>query len=65
MRRVLALATTLTLWLALPAAAGGPNNVVRVSPTADGSHIHRASVKVLYDRCRCRRLEQRRVGDAA
>jgi putative peptide zinc metalloprotease protein len=46
MRRVLALATTLTLWLALPAAAGGPNNVVSVSPTADGSHIHRSSVKV-------------------
>jgi putative peptide zinc metalloprotease protein len=46
MRRVIALATTLTLWLAFPAVAGGPNNVVLASPTADGALIHRSSVKV-------------------
>lgn len=46
MRRVIALATTMTLWLALPASAGGPNHVVIASPTADGAHIHRSSVQV-------------------
>jgi putative peptide zinc metalloprotease protein len=47
MRRVLALATTLLLCLAMPAMAGGPNNVVLASPTADGAHIHRSSVQVV------------------
>jgi putative peptide zinc metalloprotease protein len=46
MRRVLALAITMTLSLALPAVAGGPNNVVNTSPTSDGAHMHRASVQV-------------------
>lgn len=46
MRRMLALATTFTLWLALPAVAGGPNHVVIASPTADGAQIHRSSVQV-------------------
>jgi putative peptide zinc metalloprotease protein len=45
MRRLLALTVTFTLWLALPATAGGPNHVVTVSPTADGAHVHRASVQ--------------------
>lgn len=46
MRRALALAATFTLWLALPAAAGGPNNVVTASPTADGAKVHKVSIKV-------------------
>ncbi|HTN22939.1 MAG TPA: hypothetical protein VL120_03065 [Solirubrobacteraceae bacterium] len=46
MRRVLVLATTFTLCLAMPAVAGGPNNVVLASPTADGAQFHRSSVKV-------------------
>jgi hypothetical protein len=47
MRRLLALATTLTLLLAVPATAGGgANNVVIASPTVDGMAIHRSSVKV-------------------
>ena len=36
----------MTLSLALPAVAGGPNNVVNTSPTSDGTHLHRASVQV-------------------
>jgi hypothetical protein len=46
MRRVLALTTTITLMLALPASAGGPNNAVVASPTADGAQIHKVKVKV-------------------
>jgi putative peptide zinc metalloprotease protein len=47
MRRVLALTITMTLSLALPAAAGGgPNNVVTASPTNDGAVLHRSSVQV-------------------
>jgi putative peptide zinc metalloprotease protein len=46
MRRLIALVTTFTLWLAIPATAGGPNNVVQASPAADGLALHRASVKV-------------------
>jgi len=47
MRRVLALAITMTLSLALPAmAGGGPNNIVTASPTADGTKLHRSSVQV-------------------
>ncbi len=46
MRRALALAITMTLSLALPAVAGGPNNVVNTSPTSDGARMHRASVQV-------------------
>jgi putative peptide zinc metalloprotease protein len=46
MRRVIALAATFTLWLALPASAGGPNNVVVSSPSSDGAKIHRVSIKV-------------------
>jgi len=46
MRKLSALVTVFTLWLALPASAGGPNHVVTASPTADGSQIHRSSVKV-------------------
>src|SRR3954468_10796906 len=47
MRRVLALVTTFTLWLAIPAEAGGPNNVVNASPNADGVAIHRSGVQVV------------------
>jgi putative peptide zinc metalloprotease protein len=47
MRRVLALVTTFTLWLAIPAEAGGPNQVVNASPTADGVAIHRSAVQVV------------------
>lgn len=47
MRRLLALITTFTLWLALPAVAGGPNHVVIASPTADGAQLHRSSVQVV------------------
>jgi putative peptide zinc metalloprotease protein len=49
MRRLLALVTTVTactLSLALPAIAGGPDNVVTASPTEDGEAIHRSSVQV-------------------
>jgi putative peptide zinc metalloprotease protein len=46
MRRIAALVTTFTLTLAFPAAAGGPNNVVMASPTADGAHVYRSAVKV-------------------
>jgi putative peptide zinc metalloprotease protein len=47
MRRLLALVTTFTLWLALPAAAGGPNQVVVASPSADGVALHRSGVQVV------------------
>ena len=47
MRRLLALVTTFTLWLALPAAAGGPNQVVNASPSADGVALHRSGVQVV------------------
>jgi putative peptide zinc metalloprotease protein len=46
MRRIAALVTTFTLTLAFPAVAGGPNNVVKASPTTDGTHVYRAAVKV-------------------
>jgi len=46
MRRVLALVMTFTLWLALPAIAGGPNHIVSASPTADGAHMYRSGVQV-------------------
>jgi putative peptide zinc metalloprotease protein len=45
MRRVFAIAVTWTLFLALPAAAGGPNNVVQASPTADGAKIYRVGIR--------------------
>jgi putative peptide zinc metalloprotease protein len=47
MRRLLALVTTFTLWLAIPAAAGGPNHVVVASPSADGVALHRSGVQVV------------------
>jgi hypothetical protein len=47
MRRLLALIATFTVVLAVPAAAGGPDNVVRASPTVDGATIHRADVQVV------------------
>ena len=47
MRRLLALVTTFTLWLALPASAGGPNQVVVASPTVDGLALHRSGVQVV------------------
>jgi putative peptide zinc metalloprotease protein len=46
MRRIAALVTMFTLALAFPAVAGGPNNVVKASPTTDGAHVYRAAVKV-------------------
>jgi hypothetical protein len=46
MRRTAALVTTFTLALAFPAVAGGPNNVVKASPTSDGAKIYRAATKV-------------------
>jgi hypothetical protein len=46
MRRIAALVTTFTLALAFPAIAGGPNNVVKASPTTDGAKIYRTAVKV-------------------
>lgn len=46
MRRAIVLAVTWTLFLAMPAVAGGPNNIVIASPTADGAQIHRSSVRV-------------------
>ena len=46
MRRIAALVTTFTLALAFPAVAGGPNNVVKASPTTDGAHVYRVGVKV-------------------
>lgn len=45
MRRIAALVTTFTLVLAFPASAGGPNNVVIASPTADGAQLVRTAVK--------------------
>ncbi|MEA2220989.1 MAG: hypothetical protein QOJ35_3615 [Solirubrobacteraceae bacterium] len=45
MRRILALVATFTVCLVAPATAGGPNNVVIASPTADGSLIHRSAVQ--------------------
>lgn len=47
MRRLLALVTTFTLWLAIPAAAGGPNQVVVASPSGDGVAVHRSGVQVV------------------
>jgi putative peptide zinc metalloprotease protein len=47
MRRVLALVTTFTLWIAIPAEAGGPNQGLNASPTADGVAIHRSAVQVV------------------
>ncbi len=46
MRRTAALVITFTLALAFPAAAGGPNNVVKASPSKDGAHVYRVGVKV-------------------
>jgi hypothetical protein len=46
MRRIAALVTTFTLALAFPAVAGGPNNVVKASPTTDGAKVYRTAVKV-------------------
>jgi putative peptide zinc metalloprotease protein len=46
MRRFAALIVTFTVGLAVPASAGGPDNVVNASPTADGAQIHRAHVQV-------------------
>jgi putative peptide zinc metalloprotease protein len=45
MRRILALIAAFTVCLAAPATAGGPNNVVIASPTADASQIHRSAVQ--------------------
>lgn len=47
MRRIPVLVTVFTLWLALPAVAGGPNHVVTASPTADGAQTLRVGVKVM------------------
>jgi putative peptide zinc metalloprotease protein len=47
MRRLLVLIATFTVLLAAPATAGGPDNVVRSSPTADGATLHRAHVQVV------------------
>jgi hypothetical protein len=44
MRRIAALALTFTLALAFPAVAGGPDNIVDASPTADGAKIYRSGV---------------------
>ena len=46
MRRALALIAIFTLALVAPAAAGGPDHVVSVSPTAAGQSIHRSGVQV-------------------
>jgi putative peptide zinc metalloprotease protein len=46
MRRLLALIATFTVLLAVPASAGGPDNVVRASPSTDGAKIHRARIQV-------------------
>lgn len=46
MRRFVAFVITVTLLLAAPAAAGGPNHVVIASPTADGTQMHRSGVQV-------------------
>jgi putative peptide zinc metalloprotease protein len=46
MRRTAALVVTFTLALAFPAIAGGPNNVVKASPTTDGAKVYRTGVKV-------------------
>lgn len=46
MRRTAVLVMTFTLALAFPAVAGGPNNVVKASPTSDGAHVYRAGVNV-------------------
>jgi putative peptide zinc metalloprotease protein len=46
MRRALALALTLTVFLAAPAAAGGPDHVVKAAPKHDGQRVHRADVQV-------------------
>ncbi len=46
MRRIAALVTTFTLALAFPAMAGGPNSIVRASPTEDGAQFYRSAVKV-------------------
>ena len=45
MRRLLALVATLTVCLAAPAAAGGPNHVVTASPASDGQQIHHSGVQ--------------------
>ncbi len=45
MRRLAAFVTTFTLWLAFPAVAGGPNQVVQSSPSADGEQIYRVGVQ--------------------
>src|SRR2546423_14658708 len=46
MRRTLALIAVFTVALAAPAAAGGPDHVVSVAPTADNQHMDRAGVQV-------------------
>jgi len=51
-RRLLALVVTSTLVLAAPAVAGGPDQIVTASPTADGAQIHRAGVQVVTTRAR-------------
>jgi putative peptide zinc metalloprotease protein len=54
MRRLIALTCTLVVCAAAPAAAdgvrSGKNNVVRASPTVDGTAIHRARVSVFRTR---------------
>jgi putative peptide zinc metalloprotease protein len=47
MRRLLALIATFSVVLAAPATAGGPDNVVRASPSVDGATIHRAHLQVV------------------
>jgi hypothetical protein len=46
MRRLIALIITFTVCLAAPAAAGGPDNVVTASPTADGQGLYSRHIKV-------------------
>src|SRR4051794_20892972 len=46
MRRVLALVATLTVCLAAPAAAGGPDNIVTASPSTDGQQLYSRHIKV-------------------
>jgi putative peptide zinc metalloprotease protein len=44
--RFVALVISITVLLAVPATAGGPNHVVIASPTADGAQLHHSSVQV-------------------
>ena len=46
MRRLIALIIVFTACLAAPAAAGGPDNVVTASPSADGQGVYSRHIKV-------------------